>query len=453
MTQMEFQAIVLAGGRGTRFQELTGERLKCLLPIGPYPMIFYPLEMLQRHGFQEIIVIVLESERFDIQQAIERTPIKAKLDFVTLPADSNFGTAEALRHISDRIKCDFVIVSCDTITNIDLFSMLNCFRKTNASIVAQLFKGGLEADTIVPGPKTKHKHDRDLIGIQPGTQRLAFLASTSDYDETLNLPYHLLHRYGHITMHSRLIDSHIYIIKKWVIDYLKTNMQVFSLKGELIPYIVKKQLARVTKHENEKPFSMVNVNTKQGDIIQFIKQNEFDQKITETSSFNDSVNRNPFSDDLIRCYALNPQENCFGIRVNTTLSYCTINQKIFELWEQLFPKQAPALVSPQASIDSTQMTECAVAASTKISEKTSLKKCILGTSSTVNPKTRISNSVLMNDVLIEEGCIIENSVICDKAVIRRGCVLKNCLVGPDHKVAENTNAEKVHLSNSDFQIE
>lgn len=102
MTQLEFQAIVLAGGRGTRFQELTGERLKCLLPIGPYPMIFYPLEMLQKHGFQEIIVVVLESERYDIQQALEHTPIKSKLDFVSLPPDSNYGTAEALRHISER---------------------------------------------------------------------------------------------------------------------------------------------------------------------------------------------------------------------------------------------------------------------------------------------------------------------------------------------------------------
>lgn len=110
----------------------------------------------------------------------------------------------------------------------------------------QLFKGGLDADTVVPGPKTKHKQgntkthtkekpfqlnekriiciytDRDLIGIHPETQRLTFLASISDCEETLNLPYHLIHRYGHISMHSQLIDSHIYIIKKWVVDFLNT---------------------------------------------------------------------------------------------------------------------------------------------------------------------------------------------------------------------------------------
>lgn len=102
MTRTEFQAIVLAGGRGTRFSELTNERLKCLLPIGPFPMIFYPLHMLQKHGFLEITVVVLESERSEIQQALERTPIKAKLDFVTIPSESSYGTAEALRHIYDR---------------------------------------------------------------------------------------------------------------------------------------------------------------------------------------------------------------------------------------------------------------------------------------------------------------------------------------------------------------
>lgn len=106
---------------------------------------------------------------------------------------------------------------------------------------------------------------------------------------------------------------------------------MFSVKGELVPKIVKKQMHRMPSkqnHENEKPLSVLNVSTKRDDVFQYIFQNDLDRKITETSLFNESVNRNPFGDDLIRCYALKPQENCFGIRVNTTLSYCTINQKV-----------------------------------------------------------------------------------------------------------------------------
>lgn len=51
MVYVEFQAVVLAGGRGSRMQEIASGRPKCLLPVGPYPMIFYPLQMLIKHGF------------------------------------------------------------------------------------------------------------------------------------------------------------------------------------------------------------------------------------------------------------------------------------------------------------------------------------------------------------------------------------------------------------------
>lgn len=59
-----------------------------------------------------------------------------------------------------------------------------------------------------------------MIGVQKDTKRLSFLASTSDFEETIKLPYHLLHRYGDIVMHSRLVDSHIYVINKWIIEFL-----------------------------------------------------------------------------------------------------------------------------------------------------------------------------------------------------------------------------------------
>lgn len=51
-------------------------------------------------------------------------------------------------------------MSCDTVTNINLFTMLDQFRQNDASIVTQLFKGGLDADIVVPGPKTKHKQGK-----------------------------------------------------------------------------------------------------------------------------------------------------------------------------------------------------------------------------------------------------------------------------------------------------
>ena len=52
MFSLEYQAVILAGGRGTRMTEITSSKAKCLLPIGNHPMIWYPLNMLKRIGFQ-----------------------------------------------------------------------------------------------------------------------------------------------------------------------------------------------------------------------------------------------------------------------------------------------------------------------------------------------------------------------------------------------------------------
>lgn len=50
--QQEFQAVVLAAGKGSRIQEITAEKPKCLLPVGSKPLIWYPLYKLQLTGFQ-----------------------------------------------------------------------------------------------------------------------------------------------------------------------------------------------------------------------------------------------------------------------------------------------------------------------------------------------------------------------------------------------------------------
>ena len=49
---MEFQAVVMAAGRGSRMTELTSCISKPLLPVANKPMIWYPVNMLEKAGFQ-----------------------------------------------------------------------------------------------------------------------------------------------------------------------------------------------------------------------------------------------------------------------------------------------------------------------------------------------------------------------------------------------------------------
>lgn len=46
--------------------------------------------------------MVLESQKAEIQFNLERFPLKIKLDFVSLPTGSDFGTADALKQMKDK---------------------------------------------------------------------------------------------------------------------------------------------------------------------------------------------------------------------------------------------------------------------------------------------------------------------------------------------------------------
>ncbi|XP_037953760.1 translation initiation factor eIF-2B subunit gamma [Teleopsis dalmanni] len=454
MVSQEFQAIVLAGGRGSRLPEVLGNAPKCLLPIGPYPLLWFPLNLLQQHNFQEAIVIVLETEKSEIQQTLERTPLKIKLDFVSIPSDHDFGTADSLRYIHDKIKSDFIVLTCDIVTNVSLYPLINKFRQHDASVAALLFKSGFELDVTVPGPKSKHKPERDLIGIHPDSQRLLFLASTSDFDEVMNVNAHLLRKNKKMVIYSRLVDSHIYVLKKWVVDFLIKKDHFTTLKGEFLPYIIKKQMSKKTVSNVPDTQSEIGVSNKQeDDIFNFIPQTNLDQQIQKTTLYNDTRSAEPYNGDLVRCYAIEAPKDKIGVRVNTTLSFFAINQKLSSIWSQLCGEQLHPLVSPNSVVSSTQTKEIAVAENAKLSEKTSLNFSVFGSNCTVHPKNIINKSLILAGALVEEGCNIENCIIGHKAVVKKGSILKHCLIGPGFIVEESTQKQMQHLTNADGFME
>jgi glucose-1-phosphate thymidylyltransferase len=54
---MRYRGIVLAGGRATRLGELTRVTNKHLLPVGPMPMVYYPLRKLIGAGIRDILLV------------------------------------------------------------------------------------------------------------------------------------------------------------------------------------------------------------------------------------------------------------------------------------------------------------------------------------------------------------------------------------------------------------
>src|ERR671927_1745576 len=51
------KGLICAGGSATRLAELTRVTNKHLLPVGSWPMIYYPLQLLQRLGVRDVLLV------------------------------------------------------------------------------------------------------------------------------------------------------------------------------------------------------------------------------------------------------------------------------------------------------------------------------------------------------------------------------------------------------------
>ncbi|GAB1288798.1 Eukaryotic translation initiation factor 2B, subunit 3 [Apodemus speciosus] len=150
---MEFQAVVMAVGGGSRMTDLTSSIPKPLLPVGNKPLIWYPLNLLERVGFEEVIVVTTK----DVQKALcAEFKMKMKLDIICIPDEADMGTADSLRHIYPKLKTDVLVLSCDLITDVALHEVVDLFRAYDASL-SMLMRKGQESTEAVPGQKGKKK--------------------------------------------------------------------------------------------------------------------------------------------------------------------------------------------------------------------------------------------------------------------------------------------------------
>lgn len=451
----EFQAVVLAAGGGSRMTELTRSQYKCLLPIGNVPMLWYPLQLLERVGFKEAIVIISEYMERNVSLALSDLNLKIKTDIVAVKNAEDLGTADSIRLIHEKIHTDFLVISCDLITDVDICEILNLYRKHNASITALMLPvPKIPDDFVTPGPKNKQKPETDLIGICNETGRLIFLASASDFEETIKISQTFLQKHPSFTMHSKLMDSHLYVINKWILNFLVQNKNFTTLKGELLPYIVRKQFSKPSKQcTDDKNASVVQMNLKD-DIYHFAVEKPLDELIRKMSAYNDHGTdlEDAYHGDIIRCYA-HIGNGKFGLRTNTIQMYHLANIKISEWWNNDNDGQSPVpIIAPTAKIRSTQMQDCYVDNNALIEEKTSLKHTHIGPNVTIESKTRISQSVLMESANVKQRCVIQNCILGSGCVIEEGSELKDCIVGYKHVVPSGSQYSRDVLTDANDLI-
>ncbi len=154
------QAVVLAGGKGTRLRSVTGGKPKPLAPMGETTLLGHHLAALERHGFVEALVLV-DYEAEQIRRWVSDN-WHGVLQVSFLEDGTPRGTAGAVLAAYDRLQPEFLVTYADTLFEVQLQRFVAAH---------QAHKGC--AATLFVHPND-HPHDSDLIELDDANRVLAF---------------------------------------------------------------------------------------------------------------------------------------------------------------------------------------------------------------------------------------------------------------------------------------
>jgi len=126
----------MAGGQGTRLRPLTSNLPKPMVPIANKPTAQHILDLLARHGIDDVIMTVAflpqlirnhfgdgSSLGMHVEYSVEETPL---------------GTAGSVKNAESALDDTFIVISGDALTDFDLTGILEFHRKREALVTIAL---------------------------------------------------------------------------------------------------------------------------------------------------------------------------------------------------------------------------------------------------------------------------------------------------------------------------
>eukprot|EP00466_Bigelowiella_natans_P005900 jgi/Bigna1/55398/estExt_Genewise1Plus.C_580041 len=501
---IEFQAVILAGGHGNRMFPLPERTPKCLLPVGNRPLISYQLAMLERAGLRDCIVITTQHCSQQVNTYLAEK-YEGKLNCSMHVVDDYTGTADALRSVADKIVTDFIVVSSDVLSNIELLYMADTHRMHDS--VATVLLANSTLTTAVPAKKGKGGKNKkaaaakldakkqslpecNFIGLEQDTNRVVLYKSKADIEDTFCVGKWLLGTFPRMTLHSRLEDAHVYIFAHWVATVIKEDKTLSSIQNDLIPHLVEAQFkeSRLKVDGDQPKPSKMAMLMKTQSMVDMNKGAGTDGEITHRDDKKGFIVRKKFvqagalqmssvppsTSDPINCMALVLEDGVesgdgkggsFCMRVNTVPAYKRANREVASLKDSegkafvttgYRVSGAPSTGGSSSSSSRPQKLsftigkDCVVGEGVQIGKKTNIKKSVVGKYCKIGEKCRITNCVLMDHVTVEGMVTLSDTVVCSNANIQQMSSLDNCEVGCNFTIESKTKAKKEQFSTENF---
>lgn len=207
-------------------------------------------------------------------------------------AEDMSGSADGLRAISERIRGDFFCLGADFISQVSLADMVTLHRTSSSDFTMML--------CTPPKDSPMDELDMEYIGLSD-EGRVLMNVPALEIEEMVTLSKHLFHRSTSFNLRRDLLDLGIYLMSHWIIEFVKSNSRINSVKSDLVPYLIQRQFQTkeyLYEHmpaiqHRKKPLSVFN------SWLTSTSQRQTDLKF---QTILDSTEQD--SSDLLRCFAI-----------------------------------------------------------------------------------------------------------------------------------------------------
>ena len=170
------QAVILAGGLGTRLKPITRQVPKVMVIINGEPFLLHLLRLLKRHGVNEIVLCTgyLSEQVRDVFRDGENFGLKIRY---SEEKGSLLGTGGALKQAQSLLDEHFFVINGDTYLPIDYAEVESAFLKSDKTALMVVYDNredtgvknnvALDSDLMVIR-HDKECHDSDLKYVEAG---------------------------------------------------------------------------------------------------------------------------------------------------------------------------------------------------------------------------------------------------------------------------------------------
>lgn len=210
------QALILAGGEGTRLRPLTATIPKPVVPLAGRPFIAHMLEWLRAHGVDEVILSC--GFMADGVRAVLGDGRQLGLRLRYLEEPEPLGTGGALKFAQELLAERFLMLNGDVLTDIDLSAQLAAHERSGARATLALI--GVEDPTAY-----------GLVRCNTDFTVRQFLEKPSPEEVDTNL-----------------INAGCYVLEREVLDAMPPAGSNFSIERDVFPALVGRGLYGFSAH-------------------------------------------------------------------------------------------------------------------------------------------------------------------------------------------------------------